>query len=95
MKELKASNKNGQKVIEMYNRMHYTKLEELYNTYSFRKEQAYRDCVYWCSEDDGYNFRVGSANTFGFSAGWIFYDKGLKYLRIETPKNSYLVNMCQ
>lgn len=93
MKKLKASNKNGQNVIKMYARMNATCLDELYKSYSFRKLQAFRDCKAWCDEDNGYEFRVGNANSFGFSCGWFYCEDNTEYLRVETPKTSYIVNM--
>jgi len=96
MREFKASTKAGQRIIARYLYLEGRTLSDLYSTWSSAKQNAYD----WCFEqfrkqENSEDFRVGSANTFGFSAGWSVYDENgnLKEVRLETKDNSYKVLM--
>ena len=94
MRTLKALSSQGKRVINMAIRCNSTTLEELYKTYSIEKQKAYDRCRELCAKENGYSFRVGNANTFGFTACWLV--KGEHFddfdeLRVETKDNSYRV----
>ena len=91
MRTLKASTSQGKKVIKMAIRCNSTTLEELYKTYSKQKQQAYDVCHKLYIREEGYNFRVGNANTFGFTACWLVKGEHFDELRVETKDNSYRV----
>ena len=91
MKTFKASTKQGKRVISMAISCNSTTLEELYKTYSKQKQKAYNDCYELSIREKGYNFRVGNANTFGFTACWLVKGEHFDELRVETKDNSYRV----
>ena len=91
MRTLKASTSQGKRVINMAIRCNSTTLEELYKTYSNKKQKAYNDCYKSFIREDGYVFRVGNANTFGFTACWLVKGEHFDELRVETKDNSYRV----
>lgn len=91
MKTFKATSSQGKKIIKMANRCNSWTLEELYKTYSDKKQKAYDDCYESFITEEGYNFRVGSANTFGFTACWLVKGEHFDELRVETKDNSYRV----
>ena len=91
MRTLKASTSQGKRVINMAIRCNSTTLEELYKTYSNQKQQAYDDCYESFIREEGYIFRVGNANTFGFTACWLVSGENSVELRVETKDNSYRV----
>lgn len=91
MRTLKASTSQGKRVINMAISCKSTTLEELYKTYSNIKQQAYYDCANRFLIEKGYNFRVGNANTFGFTACWLVKGEHFDELRVETKDNSYRV----
>ena len=91
MRTFKASTSKGKRVINMAIRCNSTTLEELYETYSNKKQQAYDDCYESFIREEGYNFRVGNANTFGFTACWLVSGEDFETLRVETKDNSYRV----
>ena len=62
-------------------------LSEVYSSYSQAKQNAWEYCLNLCNKENGHNFHIISHNTFGFSVAW-YVSEGV---RIETPKNSYLV----
>ena len=67
-------------------------LEDIYKTtWSIAKTEAMKRCMDMCEADNGVCFRVGNANSFGFTATWL-YRKGRKWFRrVETKSNSYLI----
>ena len=62
-------------------------LNEVYGKYSNAKYNAFYDCVLKAQAEEGRNFHIFSHNSFGFSVAWEIKEG----VRIETPKNSYLV----
>lgn len=91
MKTYKATSYNGRRIIEMASKCNSWTLEELYKTFSDKKQKAYDDCYESFTREEGYNFRVGNANTFGFTACWLVSGEDYDELRVETKNNSYRV----
>lgn len=71
MRTLKSSSSQGKRIINMAIRCNSWTLEELYKTFSDKKQKAYDDCYESFIREEGYNFRVGNANIFGFTACWL------------------------
>lgn len=91
MRILKASTSQGKRVIDMAIRCNNERLDELYKTHSSKKQIAYDNCRELCAKENGYIFRIGNANTFGFTACWFVKGKRFNELRVETKDNSYRV----
>lgn len=91
MKTLKASTSQGKRVVNMAIRCNSERLDELYKTYSSEKANAYNRCRELCAKENGYIFRIGNANTFGFTACWLVKREHFYELRVETKDNSYRV----
>ena len=91
MRTLKASTSQGKRVIDMAIRCNSRTLEELYERYSNQKQKAYNYCYESFIREEGYNFRVGNANSFGFTACWLVSGENSEELRVETKDNSYRV----
>ena len=92
MRELKASTKAGQNIIERAKENIGTHLTDVYGTYSRAKEQAYNWCreEYVNTENSNY-FHICSANIFCFTVAWYGTMNSENILRFETRDNSYLV----
>ena len=88
MRVVKESTSLGKKLIERGLRYEGTDLYQIYDKWSDAKQRAFDRCYdqYLASEEHE-AFSIISHNTFGFSVSWLCKDG----LRIETPKNSYLV----
>lgn len=88
MRVVKESTALGKQLIARGSRYEGTELWQIYDTWSAKKQRAFDWCYeqYLASEDHA-EFSIISHNTFGFSVSWLCKDG----LRIETPKNSYLV----
>lgn len=84
---IKGTTKKGQAMIESAKRFDGYTLNEVYGRYSTAKFHAFCDCVLKAEAEKGRNFHIISHNSFGFSVAW----ETEKGIRIETPKNSYLV----
>lgn len=86
---IKGSTKKGMAMVASakYNKGYY--LNDVYDSFSSAKYNAWLWCLNRCREEGGKNFRITSNNTFGFSVAWDVSNG----VRIETPKNSYLI-MC-
>lgn len=84
---IKSSTKKGQDMIASAKRFDGVTLHDVYGSYSAAKFNAFVDCVDKCMAEGGHNFHICSHNTFGFSVAW----ETEKGVRIETPKNSYLI----
>ena len=92
MRELKASTKAGQRVIEMGERCVYDELYNIYDRWSYAKEQAFRRCrEMFLNSDNSTAFGIGNANSFGFTASWLDVIDNEHVMRVETKDNSYLV----
>ena len=88
---LKASTSQGKRVVNMAFGCNSERLDELYKTYSSEKQKAYDRCRELCAKENGRVFRVGNANTFGFTACWLVKDEHFDELRVKTKDNSYRV----
>lgn len=88
MKIVKESTALGKKLIASGSRYDGTELYQIYDKWSQAKQNAFDWCYeqYLASEDHN-SFSIISHNSYGFSVSWLCKDG----LRIETPKNSYLV----
>ena len=84
---INGATKKGQNMIK--NARHYDgyMLSDVYDNCSMAKHKAWSWCVEQCNKECGFNFHIASHNTFGFSVAW----ETENGVRIETPKNSYLV----
>nr|DAG43276.1 MAG TPA: hypothetical protein [Caudoviricetes sp.] len=61
----------------------------LYARPSQAKIRAFEECRRKCAIQDGYNFCILSHNSFGFTCGWVTDDGERLTLHVETPYNSY------
>lgn len=84
---IKGTTKKGQNMMANAKNFEGYTLNEVYSKYSPAKFHAFYDCVLKAQAEGGKNFHISSHNTFGFSVAWEI-EQGV---RIETPKNSYLV----
>lgn len=91
---IKGSTKRGQALLARANHFEGTDLFDVYGRYSSAKASAMRDCRRWCEETNGYNFRIISHNTFGFSVAWNYNipETGEVMTRIETPSSTYIID---
>ena len=91
---IKGSTKRGQALLARANHFEGTDLSDVYGRYSSAKASAMRDCRLWCEEMNGYNFRIISHNTFGFSVAWNYTNKetGEIMTRIETPSGTHIID---
>lgn len=87
MTKIKVTTKRGQMLLASAVNYDGFTLAEVYGRYSTAKQNAYDYCKNLCAEENGINFHICSHNTFGFSVAWSTVDG----IRIETPKNSYLI----
>ena len=96
MTTIKASTKKGE---NMMNRANYNEgynLWEVYGRCSAEKQNAWDECLAKCDNENGYNFRIISHNTFSFSVACdvINLETGeFIGVRIETANNSYFVTI--
>ena len=92
MREFKASTKKGQDLIKMGSSCCWGSLYNLYDHWSSAKEQAFNWCYdQYLKDYHSSDFGIGNANTFGFTASWLFEEDGENAMRIETKNNSYIV----
>lgn len=92
MKILNGHTKRAQRLIENANRFTGFSLDDIYTSYSIAKANAWKWCYnQFVNTENSERFRVGNANTFGFSASWYGTSNGESILRYETKDNSYLV----
>ena len=92
-KILKASNKNGQRIISMYQCEDGITLGEVYTRWSDAKECAYNWCrdKWYNTECYNYDFHICSHNSNFFTVGWSGYYNGERAIFVETHANSYIV----
>ena len=88
MRVVEENTSLGKKLIAMGSRYEGTYLYQIYDKWSDAKQKAFDWCYdqYLASEEHE-SFSIISHNTFGFSVSWLCKEG----MRIETPKNSYLV----
>ena len=101
MTVVKGSTKRGQNLIYRAGCDEGYYLDDVYGSVSSAKARAWRDCIDWCAETNGRNFRIISHNTFQFSVAW---ELDYEYVdnktgevtmeratRIETANSTYVV----
>lgn len=72
------------------------KASSLYQVYvkpSYNKIRAYDRIISIMLSDEGYNLKLGCANTWSFSAGYLFKKDGSEYLKYFTSKNVYVIKV--
>ena len=88
MKVVKESTYLGKQLIARGSRYEGTELCQIYGKWSSAKQIAFDWCYEQYLESEEHDaFSIISHNTFGFSVSWLCKDG----MRVETPKNSYLV----
>ena len=89
---IKKTTKRGQQMIKNASYNQGSELWHVYDNYSQEKARSFIDCKNWCENDNGYDFRIISHNTFAYSVAWNYIDEeGAEVLRIETANNSYII----
>ena len=87
MKRINKTSKVGEMYLRCYKEAKATSVKQFYNSPSVSKIRAEESCLQTMWREQGQGYKVISGNSFYFTAAWI-----TEYgLRIETPKNSYLV----
>lgn len=76
-------------MLAIYEQSTLYQLSDCYARPSDAKIRAYEYCMYLCRKYNGDNPKICSYNTFGFTFAFTFTMEGKKYLRYETPQNSY------
>lgn len=92
MRELKASTKAGQNIVNraIINDGYW--LDDVYEKPSQTKLNAWEWCFEQYSKDNkAFDFHICSHNTFNFSVAWYTVINGEQAIRMETRDNSYLV----
>lgn len=89
--KLNRNTKKAQDLIYRFSNSAFDKLEDCYNSCSGSKRIAYYNCLYKCSDMDGWRFRIISFNFQTFTCGWLYEDKetGVIMLNVETYRNTY------
>ena len=89
---LRKGTQKAQGFIRSYEGSDYTRLRQVYGSYSFAKECAEYKCLQSMNDMGGSDFRIISHNTFGFSCAYIVdRGNGTKALIIHTPSNVYCI----
>ena len=65
-------------------------LGDAYDNPSVAKQNSYRWCLEQATELGGYDIRIPSRNTFGFTFAYLFNMGETVYLRYETKDNTYV-----
>lgn len=84
---IKGTTKKGQTMIRNASNYEGVYLWQVYDSFSPAKKRAWDYCYDCFVSEHGEAFSIISHNTFGFSVSWVV-ENGV---RIETPKNSYLI----
>lgn len=88
MRVVKASTALGKRLLETGQKWQGTFLNQVYDKWSYEKEQAWNKCYEeYCNTDGAEQFGICTHNNFNFTVSW-FTPQGM---RLETSKNSYLV----
>ena len=89
MKRVKYSTKLGKSLFEKGCKNEGTYLHQIYEKYSYAKEQAFEKCFEeYLNEGERGTFSIISHNSWGFSCSWLTLAGDW---RIETPYSSYIV----
>ena len=84
--------KRGKDFIERYNLSNARELWDVYSSFSREKEKAFRECETKCyMHFEGEFLKIISSNIFGFTVGYLVDLDNIRYLIIETPKNTYKI----
>lgn len=87
IKVVKANTKLGQRLVAQGQNYEGKYLNQVYDSYSKAKLDAWNNCFEQCCEEKGEEFSIVSHNSFCFCVSW-FTSQGMRYI---TPNNSYLV----
>ena len=88
MRVVNESTALGKQLIARGSRYEGTELYHIYDKWSYAKQKEFDWCYdQYLQSEEHEAFSIISHNTFGFSVSWLCKDG----MRIETPKNSYLV----
>lgn len=87
MKTINNNTQRGRAFINAYYNSRAYSLSDCYGRYSFEKGRAEALCKRAMINEGGYDYRILSFNTFGFTCGWMT-PAGL---RVETACNSYFI----
>lgn len=87
-KKISRFSKRGEYYVYLYKRSIMHTLFDAYKRPSGRKIQADSFCRGLCHKEQGYAYKIISANTFSFVAAWL---TPAGDLRIKTPSNSYVI----
>ena len=91
---IRSSTKKGQALLSKARANLGYRLSGVYSSWSNDKQEAYNTCRWLCGESKGRNFRIISANRYGFSVAWE-YDNPLTggpSTVIHTPNNVYVID---
>ena len=88
MRVVKASSSLGKRLVAIGTKWEGTFLNQVYDNWSTAKQETWDRCYdEYCNTDGAEQFSICSHNCQQFTCSWLCKDG----LRIETPKNSYLV----
>lgn len=88
MKTLNRTTKQASRLINSFFASKFGSLANCYKSYSTAKARAENACKRMMAQENGFEFRILSFNTLGFTCGWLT-ETGL---RIETPTGSYFIH---
>lgn len=94
MTTIKANTKRAEQMLSRANYNEGYSITDVYGNPSQAKINAWWYCFNTCYNEDGYNFRIISHNSFNFSVAWDIVDPETDEIigtRIETANNSYFV----
>lgn len=90
MEKISIKSKRAQHWLAAYNASKYHSVKQAYAKPSSRKIEADRECQERCQRENGYGYRIISANAQHFTAAWMVCGENL---RIETAYNSYIIKL--
>lgn len=61
-------------IIMNHSRSHARVLQDVYTSWSWKKQSAYDYCRDCMTEKEGYDFKIISSNSFQFTCGFYFYE---------------------
>lgn len=71
----------------------FTSLFDCYKSVSQEKLRAFEDIHLSCHADKGHDLRIIHANSFQFTAGYLFELNGEEYLKYFTRNETFLIPM--
>lgn len=87
MTAIKMSTKRGQNLMATAERYNGFYLDDVYNSYSLAKANAWKSCYDMFKAEKGMNFHICSHNSNVFTVAWVT----AQGIRIETARNSFLI----